>query len=74
MRSTMRAAVLVILPCVCVGCEPSPEGVAQDVPALAKPVTAPMAARERLLHDVEIHKQQTNVRAGQMQAVIDSGR
>tara|TARA_R110002096_G_scaffold71864_5_gene171463 strand:+ start:1762 stop:1974 length:213 start_codon:yes stop_codon:yes gene_type:complete len=70
----MRTAVLVILPCLCVGCEPPPEDAAKDTPALAKAVTAPMAARERLLHDVAIHKQQANARADQMQAVIDSGR
>ncbi|MFT6078958.1 MAG: hypothetical protein ACJAYX_001594 [Planctomycetota bacterium] len=41
---------------------------------LAKVVTAPMAARERLLHDLEIEKQRANDRAGQMQDVIDSSR
>jgi len=33
-----------------------------------------MAARERLLHDVDIQKQLANGRAGHMQAVIDSSR
>ena len=33
-----------------------------------------MAARERLLHDVDIQKQKANARADQMQEVIDSGR
>jgi len=41
---------------------------------LAKPVLAPMAARERLLHDLDVQKAAANVRAGQMDSVIDSGR
>lgn len=74
MRAKLRAAVLVVLPCLCVGCEPPPDGEAPSEPVLAKVVTAPMAARERLLHDLEIEKQRANDRAGQMQDVIDSSR
>lgn len=73
MRANLRMAVLILLPCLCTSCEP-PSDDASDTPALAKGVTAPMAARERLLHDVEIQKQKANVRAGQMQAVIDANQ
>jgi hypothetical protein len=74
MRATLRKAVLVALPCLCAGCEPPPDGAAPTESVFAKPVTAPMAARERLLHDVDIQKQLANGRAGHMQAVIDPSR
>lgn len=74
MRAKLRAVVLVVLPCLCVGCEPLASGSATSEPAIAKAVTAPMAVRERLLHDLKIEKQRANARAGQMQAVIDSNR
>lgn len=74
MRAKIRAVVLVALPCLCVGCEPPPSGGTISEPAIAKAVAAPMAARERLLHDLKIEKQRANARAGQMQAVIDFNR
>jgi len=72
MRAYLRMVVLVLLPSLCASCDPPKDDT--DTPAAAKAVTAPMAARERLLHDVEIQKQKANVRAGQMQAVIDSNQ
>ena len=82
MRATLRTAALILLPCLCAGCEPPPQsGAGQSgenekaaTPMLAKPVLAPMAARERLLHDLDVQKAAANVRAGQMDSVIDSGR
>jgi len=75
MRATLRTAVYILLPCLLVSCEPPPkDGDGASTPMLAKPVTAPMAARERLLHDLDGHKQQARDRAGQMQNVIDSAR
>ena len=74
MRAKLRAVVLVVLPCLCVGCEPPPSGGTKSEPAIAKAVTAPMAVHERLLHDLEIEKQRANARASQMQAVIESNR
>ena len=80
MRSALRMTILLLLPCLCFGCKPPSKGDPSNgeqkaaTPMLAKPVIAPMAARERLLHDLEVQKQHANVRAGQMQSVIDSGR
>ena len=78
MRATKRMGVLLAMSCLCAGCEP-PEGKVESGPPelgsdLAKPVTAPMAVRERLLHDVEGAKQRANVRARDLQGVIDSNR
>jgi cytochrome c553 len=41
--------------------------------SLAAPIVAPMAARERLLHDLDAQKRAANVRQQEFDAATDTG-
>jgi hypothetical protein len=74
----MRTLPTLTLFLLCAGCGRAPNAAAATQPAptsdLAAPVLAPMAARERLLEDLEVQKQQARSRASQFDAVTDDDR
>lgn len=69
----MRTLPTLTMFLLCAGCGRAPDTAAPARPAptsdLAAPVLAPMAARERLLEDLEQQKQQARDRAAQFDAV-----
>ena len=79
----MRAPALVLFAALLAGCggepqhpapgEPTPAAPAPSAEA-ALPVTAPMQARDRLLHDLEKQSRQARDRAAALEQVIGGGR
>lgn len=77
----MNAWALIAGLVFCAGCRRSPEPPppAPTTPAtgsssLAAPVTAPMAARDRLLHDLRQQNQQARERAESCETAVDRDR
>ena len=75
MRTLLLAAWLLLLT-GCGGAKAGPAGPKQPpaTSAMATPVIAPMQARERLLHDLDIQKQNARDRATTLDGVIERDR
>lgn len=73
MRMSKRLALRIALPLLCVGCGKTPQAPAK-ASDLAAPVTAPLAARDHLLHELDGHKAAVRARGVEVQGVIGRGR
>lgn len=71
----MRTSLAVVSVLLCASCGHAPYTAAParsaPIPDLAAPVLAPMAARERLLEDLEVQKQKAHDRADTFDEAAD---